>query len=428
MCKITILYYTQCNCNARFGTIGEGLIVTKEWHNRLPLDQDAVPFERCLQAKSYALSASQSSTMEFSRCHNIQFRSVQVREEACYRCLMFRRSNEKAEKARTLIAEHKFFTDRYKAAAQSAAKDADVTRNLWQTIKELPRYDVGTEEQKFIGTKENLRSTKFGSIKKTVADWEDRLEMQIAHQEMGKEKKTEKKVARASGEEKKQEKKERQTKLACLQHRLVQANKRVISPALEENEKPPPEYEEMEQNPRVRETPPRRLRIARLTKRSHSGTGPTLDMMVSAQLVQTVYEADPLQNGSASPETSSPDVSTSHSSGDPSVDNTVARYHTTGPSTVININPPVEDLPIRDTAHPAVTFASLRGFTALSAEAPEFRPFQRAPPTEPRMLRAPTAPRAMREGTCGSQPRTTWQPGQYFATVRGYATVRGWRQ
>ena len=112
-----------------------------------------------------------------------------------------------------------------------------------------------------------------------------------------------------------------------------------------------------------------------------------------------------------------------HTQAGPSAEEPVVRYHTIATGIVANAIARIEETPLQGARPLLVKSASLRGLNASVIEKAEFRPFQRPPPTGPRMMRAPTAPRAMREG---SLKGATWQPHQHCPTAHGYSMYRGW--
>lgn len=418
MCKLTILHYTRCNCNAQDGNGGDGFILTKGWHDRLFLDRDAVPYERCLRAKSSALRTSMSSTMEFSPCRDARVKNIRFEEEVCFRCLMHRRSKQRADEIRALFVEWESFSGRYATTRESADRDATLNKGIWQSIRASPRFDKTwkDERQRFVGTIGDLRATQFESAK---ADWELRLERQIVSRAKTAEKQIGLEAEKPCAEEKEQEGKKKQAILACLQLRLAQANTRAVSPVTEEKEDESPlaEDKEKEQTAVSEEIPEQRLRIAPTASTSSCGLGPRLDAMVSARMLQSLHEEEspePLPNPSGR---STPEIIVAHPSVRPGTNELVVGSRTARPIAAIKIVAPEDLASNGDKARPVVKPASSQ---ALSPDVLEFTPFKQAPPTEPKMMRVPTAPRAMREAaysTYGSMPR-----------MRGYSTVRNWRQ
>lgn len=425
MCKLTILLYTQCNCGPRDGSYEEGFIVTKDWYNRLflNLDSGAVPFERCKQATFFTLSPNRSNTMEFPRCHNVQIKNIRLEGQLCFRCFTRREIFKRTEKIKTLHAERKLLRRRFDALEKAEVKDAEFTRTMRHTMKKSPQFDKRTEEQKFHGTKAELSPVKFGSVNGMAADWETDLLKQLACQKLAKEKCAEKKTGEVPDEEKEQEERKKRDRLASFQRRLAVVNQRAASPLAEEDERPPP-YEETEKDPFPQEKPLQRFRIARSVRRVPSGTGPTLDLMVPVNVVHDMHEESSADNASAPTESSTTVAITTQVLDKPCPTHAVVKYRTVSDGRAIDSGSRVTEERTGAASSTIVEAASNRGFTAAAAEAPEFRPFQRPPPTEPRIMRAPTAPRAMREGSL-HQP--TWQPRQQFATSRRFSPYRGWR-
>jgi hypothetical protein len=200
-------------------------------------------------------------------------------------------------------------------------------------------------------------------------------------------------------------------------------DKRAVSPVLEQDENPLPGHEKTEQSPCVREEPALRLRIAQSTAKPTGGTGPISNVVILTQTVQIMHESRTARDISASREMSYTSPLIAHSPANRSAKEAVVQYHTIGAGTVANAISRIEYVPVRAASPQVIRSVSHRGLPASAAEAPEFKPFQRPPPTAPRTMRAPTAPRAMREG---SLERTTWQSRQHFSTTRGHATCRGW--
>ncbi|KAJ8109447.1 hypothetical protein OPT61_g7452 [Boeremia exigua] len=391
MCKITILQYPRCGCDARDGNDGDGFIVTKRWHNRLLLDHAFVPFERCLQAKYFALSKSKSHTAEFSRCADVQVKNIRFEEEVCFRCLMDQRSKERAATIRALLAEHRSFSARYAATKEPATEDAESNGRIWQSIR-APRQletEWKTKRQGLIGTAKDLGVKQFTSVREMAANWEDRLKSQLDSRERKSEKRVEHRVEATSSDSKTHEKR-KQARLAYLQLHLAHANSQILCLESEEDASPALDKEEKEQDLYTQRLPVRRLRIVRPEKRSSSKTRATA--MVSTQAVQ----------GADIPR---------------------------APLALMKTSPQDVCVPKSDaTSRPIVKSAPSKDSTVLSVEAPNFKPFRQPPPTEPQLMRAPTAPRAMREGAYSSLPRTAGRSRQRFAAVHGYATIRRWRQ
>ncbi|XPS76707.1 hypothetical protein M3J09_008754 [Ascochyta lentis] len=403
MCKLTILHYSQCNCGPRDGSYGDGFIVTKGWYNRLPLDLEAVPFQRCVEAKNFALCSSRSNTMEFPRCHDVQVKALQFQGEPCFRCFTRREILLRTEKIKALNEQRKILTERFDASQRAETQDADFTRTMRHTIKTSPRFDKRTEKQIFHGTKAELSSVKFRSVEGKVPDWEDALHKQLACRKSAQERSIEKKAENASSEEKEQEEKKKQAKLALLQHRLARVNLRAASVPGED--KPLP-----------------RLRVSRPVRNTSPKTGATLDVMVPVDFVQNAHEESLAQSASTPSESSSTKTVSKKAQGKRLPENTSVKYHTINGAMATSPKPWIEDE--KTGANPFPIKESGRCHMVAAVEAPEFKPFQRPPPTEPRLMRAPNAPRAMREGAV---EQATWQLPQRYPTYRGHAAHRTWR-
>lgn len=378
MCKLTILHYKQCGCGARDETTGAGFMVTKNWHSRLCLDLEAVPSKRCTQAKISALSSSHSNTTEFPQCHDVKVKTIRFEGEVCFRCLTRRRILEKTQMIKTLLSDCRVFMDRYLALKQANKEDAKFTRNMRQTIKESLQIDQRNETQR----------------KSTETDWEARLHKHLACRQLKKRSNMEKKAEEASGEEAEKAETRKQTRLASLHHHLAQVSNRAVSSAPNQDEKTLPVYEEEKKNLRIPGSWPQRLRIVRPrwtvpTRTVSTRTVSTLDAMPSVHSMQSAYESGRDQSASNRNDT-------------------------------INHTSDADNVPTEAGISPTVTPTSVRG---LTAQAPEFSPFQQRPPTEPQLMRAPTAPRAIRDGRFVRPKR---QPRQQSATYNGYPTYPGW--
>lgn len=425
MCKLTILRYTQCNCDARDGSDEAGLIVTKDWHNRLPLDRDAVPFERCLQAKSYAVNTSKSVTTEFSPCDSVQASTVYFEEEACFRCLMHRRSKERAEQIRALVAERGSYLARHAMTRQSAAKHAKASESMWQSIR-------ASTERKFDDLMSSVRANQVEPVDSTMEDWVIRVESQIVNRAKRLERQGQIKVGAPSPASQEQEEKRKQARLARLRLCLIEANTRAVSPDSETtlNGSPPLGPQEKEQSSASEGNPARSLRVARTATRPSRGFGPRLDVMVSAQLLQSSRDREEVSPQILSPSSILPcsETTATRAMVLPRRNRIPMGYRTVCTSRAIQILGPKESASNGTRTPPAVKAASIQEPTALSPEASEFKPFRELPPTEPRSMRVPSAPRAMRESGFCSLPRMNRWSCQQYATVRGYSTVRGWRR
>lgn len=419
MCKLTILKYTQCNCDARDGNNGGGFIVTKDWHNRLPLDLDAIPFERCTQVLLHTLSPGQSNTMEFPRCRDVQVTTVCFEGEVCFRCLMDRRSKERAAEIRALLAEHRSFAARYVSTKESASAQAESTRGLWQSIRASPRG-----RQNFADTIRDVRTMQLSSVEDAPESWEHVLGKQIACRDSKKEKKVLEAALMCTNAGQEQEKKRRQSKLDDLLRRLAQVNKRAVSTILEELEQSPSEHSDMEKSSPLHQAPIRKLRIARL-KASPSQTTPLFSLTVPTRTTKGESKG----NSTSQTFTSASDSIQDASRNIHAAHNVYEKARTIGHSATVKMGRSIGLRSCSDKGYPTHRSNSLQAPSHLSAEVAEFKPFVKPPPTEPRMMRAPTAPRAMRERpySC-SLSRTTWQPRRRFATVSGCVTGRGWSQ
>lgn len=415
MCSLTILQYTRCSCNARDGNDGDGFIVTKDWHRRLALDRDAVPFERCMEAKLHAMDPTQSSTLEFARCKNIQVTTIRFEGEVCFRCLMHQRGKERAEKIRTLLAEHKSFAARYAATKESAAAQAEPSREIWQSMR-LPSQ----RDRSLVDTIRDVRAIWLQPLDQGTEGWERVLEKQLACRDLKRERNAQNAVKASFRESQELLKKRIQFKLLDLQERLTQANKRAVSPILEEKGEPVLEPGDAKQDPTHHHVQIQKLRVTRL-KRFPGQNGPMFDLKTPYRNMKKVVEKDSL-----APEAPAPNPVKELKQNIPGAHSAYTKARTIGPSTIL---PPGQSSEVDRSSNngQSIDHAISRALSTLSAEVAEFRPFVRAPPTEPLMMRAPTAPRAMRERTYSSLSRTIWQPRRQFATVRGYATVRGWQ-
>lgn len=425
MCKITILHYVRCGCSALDGNGGNGFIVTKAWHNRILLDRDTVTHERCVQARCAELDTSESNTLEFSPCTNVQVKNICFEEEVCFRCLMHQRSKERAGKIRALLAEHRSFSARYATTKESAAKDAKSTKGMWQSIRATPQLDKAwqDETQSSTGTIGNLHATQSERNIPVKADWEVRLQNHIAKRAT-KEERQGVEHGKPSAANKEQDEQRKQARLACIQIRLAQANTRAVSPEMEEkdDESALSESKEKGQTRVFEEKHTQRLQSARAAQGSSRGLGPTLDVIVSEQSFL------PLPG---TLESSSSQIIIAHPAILPGTSRNLLGTRPTRPSAAIKIVAPDANASNGVKPYEVVEPASSQHSKTLSAKVSEYKPFRYPPPTEPRMMSAPTEPRAMKEAgcdTCGSMSRTRGKPRQYFATARGYPSLRGWRQ
>ncbi|UPX19011.1 uncharacterized protein EKO05_0009288 [Ascochyta rabiei] len=420
MCKLTVLHYSQCNCGPRDGSYEDGFIVTKGWHNRLLLDFDTVPLRRCTEARNFALCPSRSNTMEFPRCHDVQVKTVRFQAEPCFRCFTRREISIRTEKIKALNEQRKVFAERFDASQRAKIEDADFTKTMRQTIKASPQFDKRTEKQRFYGTKAELISMKFGSVKEMVPDWEEGLRRQLACRKLARERSTEMKAESASNEDKEQVEVKKQTKMALLQDRLAQVNMLAAFSVPVEREEP----SATEQNAPNRDNSIQRLRVARPACKLALDVGLKLNVMVPFTTVQNMHKANSAQNASAPLKSSFAKAVTTQTQEHRISGNSPVKYHTINGRIAADAKPWAEDEKIGVESSSRPRSSSNQSLMIAAAAAPEFKPFQRPPPAEPRLMRAPTAPRAMREG---SIRQTTWQPRQPCTSFRGYATYRTWR-
>jgi len=347
---------------------------------------------------------------------------------------MHQRSKERADKIRALLAEHRSFSARYATTKESTAKDAKFTKSMWQSIRATPQLDKTwkDEMQGFAGTIGNLRATQSERKVPVKADWEVRLESQIASRA----KKAERQGSEhgrplAGGKEQKEQR--RRARMACLQIRIAQANTRAVAPRMEVkyDESSLSESKEKEQTRASDEKNSQRLQSVRVAQDSSCGLGSRFDVMISARTLQSLREEQFFLPRPGTLESSSSELIIAHPAILPGTSKSLLGTRPTRPSAAIKIVVPDADASRGVNLCEVVESASSQHSKTLSAKVSEYKPFRYPPPTEPRMMSAPTEPRAMREAgcdTCGSMSRTRGQPRQYFAMARGYPTLRGWRQ
>jgi hypothetical protein len=429
MCKYVVLQYTQCNCHIRESNEGNGFIVTREWYNRLTVDHDTVPIERCTQAKCFELSPNQLHTVEFPRCKNVQVKTIRVAGQVCFACLMHRRSMDRAahcrtleveyrklqEKMRTAFGERQSFQTCYTGAIKSATLRAAPASKLWQSIRESPQLGEKAKDKGgcFVDTLRDLRTTRLKSTEPGSASWEEILEKQIAHREAKKERKSGKGPAGVPNGKMKEESTAKQDRVSAVKKFLVSLNKAQVpqEPAQTESvASVPPVCEKPETSSPVVQDPPPRLRLG---PKKTAGTGALPDSMSTswkgAQQEDNIEAIDGSSSGiplafSTLPRATKP----------------ISRYS----DPTLTVTP----------SHGANAPSSPQMHSTLSAKAAEFKPFVQPPPTEPRMMRAPTAPRALRETqtvlepSYGSFPQTIWGPWQFDGASHGYALEPEWRE
>jgi hypothetical protein len=400
MCKYVVVQYTHCNCHAREDDEGDGFIVTREWYNRLLIDHDTVPFERCTQAKCVELSPSQSHTVEFPRCKNVQVKTICVAGEVCFACLMHQRSKDQAAQCRVLEAEYRelwermrtafgarqSFHNRYTGAKRSATLRSPTTRNVWQSIKESPQLDEKAKDKRghFVDTLRDLRTTRLKFTEPQSVSWEEILEEQIAHREAKKEGKSGIGPEGVPDGKMKEESTAKKDKVSAVRKILASLNKARVpqEPAQTEGvASVPPVCEELETSSLVVQDPPQRFRLgSKKTTRIGAVPGSTSASWKSTQ------QGDKIEviNGVSS---STPRAFNTL----PRATKPISRY--SDPSMTVTTSPEA-NAPSSSQIH-----------STLSARATEFKPFVQPPPTEPRIMRAPTAPRALREA------QTVWEAG-----------------
>ncbi|KAF1927938.1 uncharacterized protein M421DRAFT_92785 [Didymella exigua CBS 183.55] len=392
MCVITILHCTPCK--SRQDIPEEGLIITRDWHARLlvNLDNDNIPFKRCIDAINHALSNGRSDTM-YPRCRNVEVKHMAVTKDICFRC-------SARQKIQNFTNMRKLYEKQSVAWRNEERSNIEAVNDMRSLIRESPRLIPVTERDRASCTTVGFLTARLAPVTPVTESWEYCLERQIQQRELAKRKEAEK------AEDKLKKAKRKQARLISVQQCLARANRLRHTSAMEEN---------AEQS--------------------------------SASRSEQVSRPGSLQDVPASHNELSPAADTRVLSGSPSWNTFVRKFHTTGRTSAIQTDLSGKDHSTDATMRPvagsawvrvffslrgdAPEFASLRGCPSslkggsLRAEAPEFRPLRETPPTEPRMMRAPSAPRAMREGCL--RPAST-QPRQMYSTVRGYPTLRGWRQ
>lgn len=318
-----------------------------------------------------------------------------------------------------IYAKYKSLTARFNASSRGEVKDAEFTKTVRQTIRTETQSVGRIEKQQHFETKADLQSITSKTSEGAEPDWEDGLRKRLAYRELAKEKNVERKLQQASGKFKEQEEKNRQSRLALLRNRLAQANQRSQVPEelervglLSQKLQPSLLVKKTEPNPQLQEKPSQTVCVVRTPAIRHSGLGPTVQEMHETSTAEHV--SAPATSGVTPFSSAQPQKKTSKIT-------TACKYHTISIATAGNINVWVRK-PIDHATTPLIVESAPNQHTPFTAaEAPEFRPFQRPPPTEPRMMRAPTAPRAMREN---SLQQATWQ-APLRATYRGYGSYRG---
>jgi hypothetical protein len=344
----------------------EGLIITKHWHAQLlaNLDSDTIPFKRCINAINHALSNGWSDTM-YPRCRNVEVRHMAVTKEICFRCSTRR-------KIQSLIAMRKLYEEQSATWRNEERVDTKAVNDMRRSIRESSR-SICTR-----GTGRNTCATAgltaiFAPVPPMMGSWESCLERQTQQRELAKPKEAERTMKLPDDEESKEKRK--QARLISVRQCLARANRLRYSSVLKED--------------------------------AEQG---------SAGQSKQVSQPSSSQDAVASPEKPSPAVVTRVFANPLNSNAFVVRVHTTDfASAEVSLSGEEPSVgaamrPVADSASvgavstlraEATEFASLRGFPSplrtgfLRAEASEFKPFQYAPPAEPRMMRAPTAPRAM---------------------------------
>jgi len=394
MCVITILHCTPCKF--RQDMPEEGLIIKKDWHAQLlvNLDCETIPFKRCVNAINYTLSNGRSDTM-YPRCRNVEVKHMLVKKDICYRCWTRRRLQK-------MLTVRKLYEEQTATWRNEERRNTEATNDMRRSIRESSQRIFTTGTERLSGAMASSLTARRDSVSPTKESWKSCLERQILQREIAKAKEAEKQAKLAE----EAEAKERRTRerLASVQQRLSRLNRPERSPVIEEN--------------------------------SEQG----LDD-------EQVPESSSLQDTTASSETPSPVMPLVVSSDMASRYKVKARSRTLGITSAINGADLGERTSVDTATRPTAGSATVRGFSTLRAEAPEFaslrglppslkagslraqasefKPLRHAPPTEPKMMRAPIVPRAMREGSLRQAPN---KPRQKYATMRGYPTLRRWQE
>jgi hypothetical protein len=394
MCIITILHCTPCKL--RQDMPEEGLIIKKDWHAQVlvNLDYNTVPFKRCVDATNYALSNGRSDTM-YPRCRNVEIRHMAVKSNICYRCSTRRR-------IQNLITMRKLYEQQTAIWRNEERRDTEAVNDMRMSIRESLRTIFTSGTERLSGATASSLTVRRDSIIPMTESWESCLERQILQREAAKAKQAEGQ-AKLAKEAKAKEKRTRE-RLASVQQHLSELNTMEHSSVMEGDPGQGPDYERFP-----------RLRSSQDPSASPKRPPPAMPLIVSSDMAgRHRFKARPRTLGVTS-------ALKSHASDEmASVDTTKRTAHSS--ASVGGISTLRAEAP---------EFASLRGLPPsmrigpLRAKAPEFKPLRHAPPTEPQMMRAPTAPRAMREG---SVRQASDKPRQKYATMRGYPTLRGWRE
>lgn len=394
MCIVTILHCTPCKF--RQDMPAEGLIIKKDWHAQLlvNIDCDNIPFRRCVNATNHALSNGRSDTM-YPRCRNVEVKHMPVKKDICYRCSTRRRIQK-------LIAVRKVYEQQTATWRDEGRRDTEAMNDTRRSIRESSRRILTTGNERISGVTASSIIARHDSISLTSESWDSCLERQILQREIAKAKEAERQARLA--EEAGVKKKRAQDRLAAVQQRLIRMNRLGHFPIMQENAEQGLDNEQV------------------------PGPGPLQDA-----------PASPKRPSSAMPLIVSSDMADRHAF--------KVRFPTLGVTSATKSNGFDGTASDYTAMVSAAGSASVRGFSALRAEAPEFaslrgilqssrtsslraqapefKPLRHTPPVEPRMMRAPTAPRAMREG---SLSQASDKPRQKYAIMRGYPTLRGWQE
>jgi hypothetical protein len=265
-----------------------------------------------------------------------------------------------------LYAERKALTARFHASSQAEIKDVEFTRKMRRSIKVQQRHDGGITKHEDLRKGGGLRPVKLGKSEDVDTNWKERLQKRLANQTAAKEERNN------SPEERKSEDMKKQKRMTSLRDGLAQANTH-------------------------HQTPDR-----------------------SGDPEHATPSCSKSSSTSAVSDTTS--ITTAQSPTVPNQNTAPVKYRTNNGVTVNEAGTWVQAL-AHETTSPGTDSAPYNPIPPTAVEAPEFKPFRRPPPTEPRMMRAPAAPRAMRE----RNPQIwTWQTSRRFAMYRGYAAYRGW--
>lgn len=321
---------------------------------------------------------------------------MMIKSDICYRCSTRRR-------IQSLIAVRRLHEQRTATWRYEERSNIEAMHDMGRSIRESSQRIFSVGNGKLASATASSLVARRDSISPTVESWEYYLERQVLQRDLANAKETKRLAMLAEEAEAEGKEKRTQERLASIQQHLSRLHKPECSAIMVGNADKGPESEQV--------------------SRSSSSQGALIS--------------------SKRPSVAKPSMLSSEMG---------SRYRSEVRPYTLGIIPFADsaycgqEISVGAAMRPVDGSSSVRGFSSLRAEAPEFtslkalsplpstssmraqapefRPLRHAPPSEPQMMRAPTAPRAMREG---SLRQSSHRYRQKYVSMRGCLTLRGLR-